>query len=34
MVKHKLAAVALTTGLAGGIVASPASGDPGGRQAD
>ena len=29
MVKHKLAAVALTTGLAGGIVASPASGDPG-----
>jgi hypothetical protein len=29
MVKHKLAAVALTTGLAAGIVASPASGDPG-----
>ena len=28
MVKHKLAAVALTTGLVGGILTSPASGDP------
>ena len=32
MVKHKLAAVALTMGLAGGIVAAPASADPGGGQ--
>lgn len=29
MVKHKLAAVALTTGLVGGILTSPALGDPG-----
>ena len=29
MVKHKFAAVALTTGLVGGIAASPALGDPG-----
>ena len=29
MLKRKLAVVALTTGLVGGILTSPASGDPG-----